>query len=39
MQAIVHQLTAAHAKFDSGHEEARERLLAILPAQASRWSL
>jgi hypothetical protein len=31
MQSLVHQLTAAHAKFDSGHEEARERLMAILP--------
>jgi outer membrane lipoprotein-sorting protein len=32
MQSLVHQLTAAHAKFDSGHEESRERLMAILPA-------
>lgn len=32
MQSLVRQLTAAHAKFDSGHKEARERLLAILPA-------
>ncbi len=32
MQSLVRQLTAAHAKFDSGHEEARERLMAILPA-------
>jgi hypothetical protein len=32
MQLLVHQLTAAHAKFDNGHEEARERLLTLLPA-------
>jgi outer membrane lipoprotein-sorting protein len=32
MRSLVHQLTSAHAKLDSGHEEARERLMAILPA-------
>ena len=32
MQSLVRQLTAAHAKFDSGHQEARERLMEILPA-------
>ena len=32
MQTLVHQLRAAHAKFDNGHEEARERLMAFLPA-------
>ncbi|MGD0381987.1 MAG: hypothetical protein ABSA77_00605 [Thermoguttaceae bacterium] len=31
MRSFVHQLTVAHAKFDSGHEEARERLMALLP--------
>jgi len=32
MQSLVHRLTAAQAKFDSGHVEARERLMALLPA-------
>lgn len=32
MQSLVHQLTAAHAKLDCGHEEARKSLMAILPA-------
>jgi outer membrane lipoprotein-sorting protein len=31
MQSLVSQMRAAHAKFDSTHEEARERLMAILP--------
>lgn len=35
VQSLKHQLTAAHAKLDRAHGEARERLLAILPA-ASR---
>lgn len=32
MQSVAHQLTEGHARFDQGHEEARERLLALLPA-------
>ncbi len=32
MQSLRHELAEAHAKFDHGHEEARERLLALLPA-------
>ncbi len=35
MQSLRHQLAETHAKFDEGHEEARERLLTLLPA-ASR---
>ena len=32
MQALRHELAEAHANFDQGHEEARSRLLALLPA-------
>ena len=32
MRSLRHELAEAHAKFDEGHEAARERLLAILPA-------
>jgi len=31
VRSLAGQLTDAHARFDSGHEEARERLLALLP--------
>ena len=36
MRTMTHQLAEAHVKFDVGHEEARERLLAILPAASRR---
>ena len=32
MHVLRHELAEAHSKFDQGHEEARERILAILPA-------
>jgi outer membrane lipoprotein-sorting protein len=35
IQEMARQLTVAHAKLDQGHEQARERLLSLLPA-ASR---
>ena len=36
VQSLKRQLTEAHVEFDRGHEEARERLLAILPAAGRR---
>ena len=36
MQALAHQLTVAHARLEQGHEEARSRLLALLPAASRR---
>jgi outer membrane lipoprotein-sorting protein len=32
MRSLANQLTEAHARFDTGHEESRTRLLAALPA-------
>ncbi len=31
VRSLAEQLSDVHARFDSGHEEARERLLAVLP--------
>jgi hypothetical protein len=36
MQSLAHQLAEDYARFDLGHEEARDRLLASLPMRSSR---
>jgi hypothetical protein len=36
MQELRHKLAEGHAKLDQGHQEARKRLLAILPAVSLR---
>jgi hypothetical protein len=38
LRSLIDRLGAAHGRFDRGHDEARERLLAVLPERQTRIS-